>query len=100
MNPHRPDIALVSLGCPKNLVDSECMTGILETDGFRLVPDPSQAEVIVVNTCGFIESAKKEAIDTILAQESTDVACIYCAIGQKATSSRFAGRFSVSGALA
>jgi len=43
------------------------MTGILETEGYRLVPDPAQADVIVVNTCGFIESAKKEAIDTILA---------------------------------
>ena len=67
MDKTRPDIALVSLGCPKNLVDSECMTGVLETDGYRLVTDPALADVIVVNTCGFIESAKKEAIDTILA---------------------------------
>jgi len=67
MDRNVPDIALVSLGCPKNLVDAECMTGILETDGYRLVQDPAQADVIVVNTCGFIESAKKEAIDTILA---------------------------------
>ncbi len=67
MDPARPDIALVSLGCPKNLVDSECMSGILEGEGYRLVPDPDDADVIVVNTCGFIESAKREAIDTILA---------------------------------
>ena len=66
MTSNRPDIALVHLGCPKNLVDSECMNGILETEGYRLVPDVAQADVIVVNTCGFIESAKKEAIDMIL----------------------------------
>lgn len=73
-----PDIALVSLGCPKNLVDSECMTGVLETDGYRLVSDPGAADVIVVNTCGFIESAKKEAIDTILAMADLKVPAGRC----------------------
>lgn len=57
----------VSLGCPKNLVDSEVMLGLLTGDGFVLTDDPEDAEVIVVNTCAFIEDAKKEAIDTLLA---------------------------------
>ncbi|MFH1830933.1 MAG: 30S ribosomal protein S12 methylthiotransferase RimO, partial [Pseudomonadota bacterium] len=56
----------VSLGCPKNLVDSEVMLGLLLREGFSLIADPKDAEVIVVNTCAFIEDAKKEAIDTIL----------------------------------
>ncbi len=59
-------IALVSLGCAKNLVDSECMSQILSEHGHELVTDLSMAEVLVVNTCGFIESAKQEAIETIL----------------------------------
>lgn len=59
-------VALVSLGCPKNLVDSENMSGIMMEAGCRMVADPSDARVIVVNTCGFIESAVQEAIDTIL----------------------------------
>lgn len=56
----------ISLGCPKNLVDSEVMLGCLAKDGFAFTDDPSAAEVIVVNTCAFIEDAKKEAIDTVL----------------------------------
>lgn len=56
----------ISLGCPKNLVDSEVMLGSLVRSGFVLTDDPVKAEVIVVNTCAFIEDAKKEAIDTIL----------------------------------
>jgi len=64
---HKPVyVAIISLGCSKNLVDSECMTRILLDDQMHLVSDPSAANVIVVNTCGFIESAKQEAIDTIL----------------------------------
>lgn len=59
-------IALVSLGCPKNLVDSECMMSLLKSKGFILTDNISEANVAVINTCGFIESAKKEAIDTIL----------------------------------
>ncbi|MFA4971125.1 MAG: 30S ribosomal protein S12 methylthiotransferase RimO [bacterium] len=59
-------IHLVSLGCPKNLVDSEVMLGMLVRDGFALTEDPSKAQVIIVNTCAFIEDAKKEAIDAIL----------------------------------
>ncbi len=59
-------VHMVSLGCPKNLVDSEVMCGILDGAGFRLTGDPAAAQVIVVNTCGFIESAKQEAIGRIL----------------------------------
>lgn len=57
---------LVSLGCPKNLVDSEGMLGLLAENGFSVTQDPQQAEVIVVNTCSFIESAVNESIDVIL----------------------------------
>lgn len=59
-------VYLLSLGCSKNLVDAECMSEILRMDHYRLVEKPNQANVIIVNTCGFIESAKQEAIDTIL----------------------------------
>jgi ribosomal protein S12 methylthiotransferase len=59
-------IGLISLGCPKNLVDSEVMLGLLEKAGYRIVADPARADVLIVNTCAFIEDAKKEAIDAIL----------------------------------
>jgi ribosomal protein S12 methylthiotransferase len=59
-------IGMVSLGCPKNLVDSEVMMGVLRRHGFTLTTDPGDADVIVVNTCGFIDAAKQESIDTIL----------------------------------
>lgn len=70
-------IGLVSLGCAKNLVDSEVMLGILQEQGYQLVGDPAEAEVLIVNTCGFIESAKQESIDTILemAQYKTEGVC-------------------------
>ena len=61
-----PTIHFVSLGCPKNRVDTEVMLGSAEQAGYRHVADASEAEVIVVNTCGFIDAAKKESIDTIL----------------------------------
>jgi len=57
---------MVSLGCPKNQTDSETMLGILSEKGNFIVSDPSEADVIIVNTCGFIEAAKQESIDTIL----------------------------------
>jgi len=57
---------LVSLGCPKNLVDSEVMLHRLEHDGFNVVEDPADADLLLVNTCGFIASAVEEAIDEIL----------------------------------
>jgi len=59
-------IGFVSLGCPKNLVDSEVMMGQLVAQGHELTSQPDQAEVLVVNTCSFIDPAKKESIDTIL----------------------------------
>lgn len=60
-------IHFVSLGCPKNRVDTEIMLGVSGEAGYQHVDDPSNAEVIVVNTCGFVEAAKQESIDTILA---------------------------------
>ena len=59
-------IGFVSLGCPKNLVDSEVMMGLLESRGHELTSNPRDAEAIVVNTCSFIDPAKQESIDTIL----------------------------------
>jgi len=59
-------IGFVSLGCPKNLVDSEVMMGLLDHAGARIVNDPETADVLVVNTCSFIDSAKQESVDTIL----------------------------------
>ncbi len=59
-------IGFVNLGCSKNQVDSEIMLGALVTEGFQLTDDPQKAEVVIVNTCGFIEEAKQESINTIL----------------------------------
>src|SRR5262250_3855231 len=59
-------VGFVSLGCPKNLVDSEVMMGVLSREGYELTPRAAEAEVLVVNTCSFIEPAQKESIDTIL----------------------------------
>src|SRR5919112_5140286 len=59
-------VGFVSLGCPKNLVDSEVMMGHLKQNGYEITSDASDADTVVVNTCGFIDSAKKESIDTIL----------------------------------
>ena len=59
-------IGFVSLGCSKNLVDSEKIMGMLKEAGHEMVAHPDQAEVIFINTCGFIQPAKEEAINTIL----------------------------------
>ncbi len=59
-------VAFISLGCSKNLVDTEVMLHNLYKDGFEVTFEPEEAEIVVVNTCGFIESAKQEAIDNIL----------------------------------
>ena len=59
-------IGMISLGCAKNRVDSENMLGMLAARGFEIVGDPAEADVLFVNTCGFIESAKEESIDAIL----------------------------------
>src|SRR5438128_4325789 len=70
-------IGLVSLGCPKNLVDSEVMLGLAREAGHELTNDAASADVLVVNTCAFIDSAKRESVDTILemAQHKKDGAC-------------------------
>ena len=70
-------IGLVSLGCPKNLVDSEVMLGLAREAGHEIVQDPSGADVLVVNTCAFIDSAKQESVDAILemAAHKNDGAC-------------------------
>ena len=70
-------IGLISLGCPKNLVDSEVMLGLAHDAGHELTADASKADVLVVNTCAFIDSAKQESIDAILemAQHKKDGAC-------------------------
>jgi ribosomal protein S12 methylthiotransferase len=59
-------VGFVSLGCPKNLVDSEVMMGMLDQAGARLTAQPEEAEILVVNTCSFIDTAKQESVDTIL----------------------------------
>ena len=59
-------VGFVSLGCSKNLVDTEMMIGLFKKENFEVVSDPKKAEIIVINTCGFIQAAKEEAINTIL----------------------------------
>ena len=59
-------IGFVSLGCPKNLTDTEVMLSRLVEAGYEITPEETEADVIIINTCGFIESAKTEAIDNIL----------------------------------
>lgn len=59
-------VAIVTLGCEKNLVDSEIMSGLIDQQGHMLVEDPKDATVVIVNTCGFIDAAKEESIDAIL----------------------------------
>jgi ribosomal protein S12 methylthiotransferase len=61
-----PTVGFISLGCPKNLVDSEVMMGLLDRAGARLTAHPEEAEILIVNTCSFIDTAKQESIDTIL----------------------------------
>ena len=63
---HQVTFSLTSLGCAKNLVNSEQMLYLLQQEGFVLVPEPDGADFAVINTCGFIDAAKSEAIDTIL----------------------------------
>lgn len=61
----RGSYAFISLGCPKNLVDSEQMLGLLQRDGYQLVPNPEQSDFVVINTCGFIDNARKESFEAI-----------------------------------
>ncbi|MEL4357449.1 MULTISPECIES: 30S ribosomal protein S12 methylthiotransferase RimO [unclassified Luteococcus] len=64
---HLTTVHLVTLGCARNEVDSEELAARLEAGGFRLVDDPEEAEAVMVNTCGFVEQAKKDSVDTLLA---------------------------------
>ncbi len=62
-----PTVAVVTLGCGRNEVDSENVAGLLSASGFRMVADPEQADAVIVNTCAFIQAAKEESIETVLA---------------------------------
>ena len=84
----RPKIGMVSLGCAKNLVDAEIMLGGAAKDNFDLTRDPDEADVLVINTCGFIDQAKEESIDTILEMH------------QRRLTARPAQKIIVSGCLA
>ena len=59
-------LGYISLGCAKNLVDTEVMLGLLKEDGYEITEDLSTADLIIINTCTFIEKAKEESINTIL----------------------------------
>ena len=69
-------VGIVSLGCAKNLIDSESILGMFDTPSFEITSSPSEADFIIVNTCGFISSAKKESIDTILEMAKYDAKLI------------------------
>ena len=59
-------VGMISLGCTKNLVDSETALGLFKEEGYTFTEDPAQPDILMVNTCGFINPAKEESIDTIL----------------------------------
>ena len=60
------NVGFISLGCSKNLIDTECLIGTFKDNRFKVVNEEEKADILVINTCGFIESAKEEAINTIL----------------------------------
>ena len=66
MENNKIKIGFVSLGCSKNLLDTEVMLARLANAGYAITPDETEADVVIINTCAFIESAKKESIDNIL----------------------------------
>ncbi len=74
-----PTVGIISLGCPKNLVDSEKIMGTLASGGFVPTADPNDAEILIVNTCGFIDRAKEESIDTLMEMSAykTEGRCRY-----------------------
>ena len=74
---YKNSVYFVSLGCPKNLVDSQVMLGLLKNDRYKITETPEEAEVIIVNTCSFIQASKEESIETILemAQHKQDGSC-------------------------
>ncbi|MGZ3688271.1 MAG: hypothetical protein ACXVBW_08215, partial [Bdellovibrionota bacterium] len=77
MSDQKSSVHFVSLGCPKNLVDSQVMLGLLEKDRYTITRSPDDADVIIVNTCSFIEASKEESIETILemAQQKENGKC-------------------------
>ena len=85
-------VGFVSLGCPKNLVDSEVMMGQLQQSGYEITANAADAETVVVNTCGFIDSAKKDSIDTLLAAADTGakVVAVGC-LAERCRTSKQAG---------
>lgn len=62
----KPKVGLISLGCPKNLVDSEVMLGLLQKEGYELINDAKKADVMIINTCAFIQDAENESVETIV----------------------------------
>ncbi|MCK7467645.1 MAG: hypothetical protein MZU91_05635 [Desulfosudis oleivorans] len=62
----KPTIGLINFGCPKNLVDSEIMLGILAKNGYKINLDENQADIIIINTCSFIRDAEKESVRSIV----------------------------------
>jgi ribosomal protein S12 methylthiotransferase len=76
-NTTKEKVSLVSLGCPKNLVDAEVMLGYLSREGYEVTTDERDADIIIVNTCSFIKEAKQESIDAILdlADRKHDARC-------------------------
>jgi ribosomal protein S12 methylthiotransferase len=66
VNQPKQKFSIVSLGCARNLVDSEVMSGLLEQDHYEMVHEPADADIVLINTCGFIDAAKAESIDTIV----------------------------------
>jgi len=63
--PAAPVVSLISLGCSKNTVDSECLLGELVRGGLLIAEDPAESDICLVNTCGFIDSARRETADTL-----------------------------------
>ncbi|HKX51010.1 MAG TPA: 30S ribosomal protein S12 methylthiotransferase RimO, partial [Candidatus Binatia bacterium] len=66
MKQPKQKFSIISLGCARNLVDSEVMSGLLVQDHYEMVQEPAEADVVLINTCGFIDAAKAESIDTIV----------------------------------
>ena len=99
--PSPPRVGMVSLGCPKNLVDSERILTQLRADGYAMSPDYAGADVVLVNTCGFLDSAKEESLEAIgeAIAENGRVIVTGC-MGKEAEviRARFAGVVAMTGA--
>lgn len=76
------NVGFISLGCTKNLIDTEMAIGLFKNNNYKIVNNVKEAEIIVINTCGFIESAKEEAINTILemTEYKTKGSCKYLVV--------------------